>query len=74
MPRDDHVELKGKVTKAMGGGWYSIELEGKGGQTRATLCGKMKKNHIHVKPGDNVKVSFSPYDMTHGIITRRERI
>ncbi len=38
---------------------------------RGVLSGRMKKHRIRVLVGDRVKVSVSPYDTTHGIITYR---
>lgn len=73
MPRDDLVELNGKIGKALGGGKYEVLPEGGGTSLTAQLCGKMKQNHIRVLPGDRVTVGVSPYDLTHGIITFRFR-
>jgi translation initiation factor IF-1 len=38
------------------------------------LSGKMKMYKIRVLPGDSVTVEISPYDLSKGRITRRERI
>lgn len=73
MSRGDHIEMDGRVTDAMGGGQYTIQLKEGGALVRAKLSGKMKQNHIRVLPGDVVKVAVSPYDMTHGMITFRSR-
>lgn len=73
MPREDHIEMEGTITEAMGGGQYLIVLQDGGATVRAQLSGKMKKNHIRVLPGDHVRVSVSPYDMTHGLITYRSK-
>jgi translation initiation factor IF-1 len=70
MPKTDLIELEGVLTDALGGGQYAIKQEG-GTVVRAQLCGKMKKLHIRVMPGDRVKVSVSPYDTSHGLITWR---
>jgi translation initiation factor IF-1 len=35
------------------------------------LSGRMKKNRIKVIQGDRVKVSVSPYDTSHGLVTYR---
>lgn len=79
MPRSDLMEFHGKIVDCMGGGQYNI-LINKEGPTdtkdvfiRATICGKMKKNQIRVIPNDNVVVHASPYDLTHGMITRSFR-
>ncbi len=70
MPKDDHIEMDGKVIEACGGGKYKVEL--KSGQCLTIpMCGKMKKNHIRVIPGDYVKVAISPYDLQNGFISFR---
>ena len=33
----------------------------------------MKKFHIRIVPGDRVKVELSPYDLTRGRITFRDK-
>jgi len=42
-------------------------------EVRAQLSGKLRRHHIRVLPGDDVVVSVSPYDLTHGLITYRGR-
>ena len=39
----------------------------------AFLSGKMRKHFIKIVPGDKVRVELSPYDLTKGRITFRER-
>lgn len=73
MSKGDHIELDGVVAEACGGGQYLVQPSDAPDQVRATLGGKLKKNHIRVLPGDRVKVSVSPYDLTHGFITYRHR-
>lgn len=73
MSKDDHIELAGTVQDALGGGQYLVKITEGGAQVRANLSGRMKRHHIRVLPGDSVKVSVSPYDMTHGFITFRGR-
>ena len=73
MPREDLIEYVGEVQEALGGGQYSIIVEGNDEPLRARLSGKMKQNRIRVLPGDRVRLGVSPYDKTHGIITFRFR-
>lgn len=72
MPREDLVEIEGTVDRALGGGQYRITTD-TGQEVRAQLGGRMRKFHIRVMPGDRVKVSVSPYDLTHGLITYRSK-
>lgn len=70
MSREDLIELEGVVTKILGRGNMEIECENDV-IVRGVLSGRMKKNRIKVIKGDRVKVSVSPYDTSHGIITYR---
>jgi translation initiation factor IF-1 len=72
MPKDSHVEMDGVVVEAMGGGQYSVRVDGDT-LVRGQLNGRMKKFHIRVLPGDRVKVAVSPYDLSHGLITYRSK-
>jgi translation initiation factor IF-1 len=73
MPKGDLVEMEGVVADALGGGQYQIQLEGQATLVRAQLSGRLRRNHIRVLPGDRVRVSVSPYDMTHGLISYRHK-
>ena len=39
----------------------------------AHVAGRMRKHFIRIVPGDRVHVELSPYDLTKGRITYRER-
>ena len=71
MSKGDLLQYKGVLHKACGGGLYEVKLTDNGEIVRGKVCGKMKQNHIRVLPGDNVEISVSPYDTSHGLITRR---
>ncbi|QDK36290.1 translation initiation factor IF-1 [Bdellovibrio sp. NC01] len=72
MPKDDLVNVEGKISNLSGGGVYSITLEN-GLEISARLCGKMKRFKIKVVVGDRVTVGVSPYDPTHGLILHRHK-
>ncbi|MBW1723032.1 MAG: translation initiation factor IF-1 [Deltaproteobacteria bacterium] len=72
MSRDDLINLEGTVTRILGRGNVEIQCDNNV-LVRAVLSGKMKKNRIRVIKGDRVKVSVSPYDTSHGIITYRHK-
>ena len=44
-----------------------------GGEVIATIAGKMRKHYIRIILGDRVTVEISPYDLTRGRITFRDR-
>ena len=70
MSRDDLIHFEGVVTRMLGGGTMEIECE-EGVKITGVLSGRMKKNKIKVIVGDRVKISVSPYDTAHGLITYR---
>jgi len=39
----------------------------------AHISGKMRKNYIRILTGDKVKVEMTPYDLSKGRITFREK-
>ena len=69
--RQDKLELYGVVTDALPGTWFKVKVE-EGFEVLATLSGKLRQNHIHVLPGDNVVVEVSPYDTSRGRICWRK--
>ncbi len=70
MSRGDLIELEGLVTRIMGRGTMEIQCDNNVVVT-GVLSGRMKKNRIKVIQGDRVKVSVSPYDTSHGLVTYR---
>ena len=72
MAKEDAIELEGKVTEALAGGKFRVEVEG-GHEVLAHLSGKMRKHRIRVVLGDRVLVAVSPYDLTRGRIIYRAR-
>jgi translation initiation factor IF-1 len=72
LSRDDLIQLEGVVTRVLGRGTMEIECENNV-VVRGVLSGRMKKNRIKVIQGDRVKISVSPYDTSHGLVTYRYR-
>ncbi len=73
MARDDLIELEGTVVDVLSGGIFKVQV-GEERIIQAKISGKLRKFNIKVMMGDMVKVSVSPYDLSHGLITFRERI
>lgn len=72
MSREDLIEVEGKVVEALPNAMFRVELEN-GHQILAHLSGKLRTNFIRILPGDRVKLELSPYDLTRGRITWREK-
>lgn len=70
--KDDAIAVEGIVTDALPNAMFTVELEN-GHKVLATLSGKMRIRYIRVSPGDRVTVELSPYDLTRGRITFRNR-
>jgi translation initiation factor IF-1 len=66
------VELQGEILEAFRGGMYRIALDN-GHETLGYVSGKMRRYRIRINPGDRVTVELSPYDLTRGRITFRQR-
>ncbi len=72
MPKEEQIEMQGKVIDTLPNTMFRVELEN-GHVVTAHISGKMRKNYIRILTGDTVKVELTPYDLTKGRITFRER-
>ena len=73
MPKaDDKIKVDGVVIEALPGTQFRVRLEN-GHEVLAYLSGKMRKYYIRILLGDRVSVEMSPYDLTRGRITFRQR-
>jgi translation initiation factor IF-1 len=70
MPKDDHIEMEGKVLDTLPNTMFRVELDN-GHIITAHISGRMRKNYIRILTGDRVKVEMTPYDLTKGRITYR---
>ena len=69
---DDKIKVDGVVVEALPGTQFRVRLEN-GHEVLAYLSGKMRKYYIRILLGDRVSVEMSPYDLTRGRITFRQR-
>lgn len=72
MPKDDAIEVEGRVVEPLPNAMFTVEIEG-GHRVLAHISGKMRKHFIRILPGDKVKVELSPYDLTRGRIVYRSK-
>jgi len=72
MPKEEKIAVEGRILEALPNAMFRVEIEG-GHKVLAHICGKMRMNYIKILPGDKVKVELSPYDLTRGRITFREK-
>lgn len=74
MPKRDAIEVEGTVVEALPDAKFRVALDG--GESRlvlAYLSGKVKLNFVRIVPGDRVRLELSPYDLSQGRITWRNR-
>jgi translation initiation factor IF-1 len=70
--KEEKIEVEGEITEALPSTMFRVTLDD-GHEVLAKISGKMRKHYIRILPGDKVKVELSPYDLTRGRITYRER-
>ncbi|MCA9278511.1 MAG: translation initiation factor IF-1 [Phycisphaeraceae bacterium] len=72
--QDDKFTMEAKVIEAMPNAMFKVELPNEQKTIiLAYMSGKMRKHYIRITPGDTVTVELSPYDLTKGRITYRNR-
>ena len=67
-PKKEVIKLSGKVVEALPGTMFRVELEN-GHNIIAHMSGKMRKNYIRLV----VDVELTPYDLTKGRISYRQK-
>ncbi len=72
MAKEDHIEMQGRVVETLPNTMFRVQLEN-GHIVIAHISGKMRKNYIRILTGDSVMVELTPYDLSKGRITFRER-
>ena len=72
MSKEDVIEIEGIVVEKLPNAMFKVELEN-GHQVLAHISGKLRKNFIRILPGDKVTMEMSPYALTKGRITWRDK-
>ena len=72
MAKEDIIEMAGEVVEKLPNAMFKVKLENNH-EVLCTISGKMRKNYIRILPGDKVKVDISPYDLSRGRISYREK-
>ena len=72
MSKKDVIEVEGTVTEALPNAIFKVKLEN-GHEILGHISGKLRMNYIRILPGDKVVVELSPYDLTRGRITWRNK-
>jgi translation initiation factor IF-1 len=72
MSKEDQIEMLGTVVDTLPNTKFRVELEN-GHIVTAHISGRMRKNYIRILTGDKVKIELTPYDLTKGRITFRDK-
>ena len=72
MGKQDVIELGGEVIDTLPNAMFKVKLEN-GHEILAHVSGKIRMHYIRILPGDHVKEEISPYDLTRGRITFRQK-
>lgn len=72
MAKEDHIEMAGTVAETLPNTTFRVKLDN-GHVVTAHISGRMRKNYIRILTGDKVTVQLTPYDLTKGRITFRDK-
>ena len=72
MAKEDLIEVEGVVSEALPNAKFVVRLDN-GHEINAHISGKIRKHFIRILPGDKVKLELSPYDLSRGRITYRNK-
>ena len=72
MPKEDIIEIQGTVNETLPNAMFRVSLDN-GHKILAHISGKMRMHFIRILPGDKVKVELTPYDLSRGRITYRNK-
>ena len=72
MAKNNTIEAMGTVVDAQPNAMFKVRLDNDF-EILAHISGKIRMNYIRILPGDKVKVELSPYDLTRGRITWRDK-
>ena len=72
MAKEEAIEMEGTVIENLPNTHFRVQLEN-GHIVLAHISGRMRKNYIRILMGDRVSVQLTPYDLTKGRITFRNR-
>ena len=72
MAKEEAIKIEGTVVELLPNTMFRVELPNKH-RILAHISGKMRFNFIRLLPGDKVMVEMSPYDLSKGRITFRQK-
>ena len=74
MAKDDLMRFSGTVDEVLPNAMFRVILDNEQKtKITATIGGKLRQHNIRILLGDSVEVEMSPYDLTRGRITYRNK-
>ena len=72
MAKEEPIRVEGTVVELLPNTMFRVELPNKH-RVLAHISGKMRLHFIRLLPGDKVMIEMSPYDLSKGRITFRQK-
>jgi translation initiation factor IF-1 len=72
MSKEEAIEMEGVVIETLPNTHFKVKLDN-GHIVNAHISGRMRKNYIRILMGDRVTVQLTPYDLSKGRITFRNK-
>lgn len=72
MAKEDIITLTGVVEEVLPNAMFRVKIN-ENHRIIAVVSGKIRQHRIHILANDKVRVELSPYDLTRGRISYRER-
>jgi translation initiation factor IF-1 len=70
--KEEPIRVEGTVVELLPNTMFRVELPNKH-RVLAHILGKMRLHFIRLLPGDKVMIEMSPYDLSKGRITFRQK-
>lgn len=72
MAKEDLIQVEGRVEEVLPNAMFRVRITETHVIT-AVISGRMRQNRIQILQGDKVRIEMSPYDLTKGRVTYREK-
>jgi len=75
MAKEQPITIDGVIKETLPSAMFRVEVEigAKAHEVLAHVSGKMRMHFIKILPGDVVTLEISPYDLSRGRITYRQK-
>ena len=72
LAKEEALRMTGTITEALPNATFRVQIN-ENHKIIATLGGKMRQHNIQILLGDSVEIEMSPYDLSKGRITYRNK-